>query len=44
MGHVSLVEVLIPAREGKYGIPNLWGGSVEKVIGHITAAENRNST
>jgi fructose-bisphosphate aldolase class II len=43
MGHVSLVDILIPAREGKYGIPNLWGGSVEKVIGHITAAENRNS-
>jgi len=43
MGHVSLMEILIPAREGKYGVPNLWGGSVEKVIGHIAAAEARNS-
>ena len=43
MAHVTLTEVLRDARQRKYGIPNLWGGSVEKVIGHVRAAEAKRS-
>lgn len=43
MPHVSLKTVLEDAKARKYGIPCLWAGSVEKTIGHVAAAEQRNS-
>jgi ketose-bisphosphate aldolase len=39
MPHVSLKSILKDATARKYGIPNLWGGNLEKVIGYIKAAE-----
>jgi len=39
MAHVSLKELLTDARARAFGIPNLWGGSIEAVIGHVRAAE-----
>ncbi len=43
MGHVTLKNLLKHTRHGAYGIPNFWGGSIEKVIGHIFAANNCDS-
>ncbi|MFC2029700.1 class II fructose-bisphosphate aldolase [Chloroflexota bacterium] len=39
MAHLSLKSVLYDAKVRRYGVPTLWGGSVEKVLGHIQAAE-----
>lgn len=35
----TLSQVLLEARRKKIGVPNLWGGSVEKILGHVRAAE-----
>ena len=39
MPHVTMKEILTDAMERKYGIPNLWGGSMEMILGQIKAAE-----
>lgn len=39
MSLATLSDVLIHARSLTRGVPNLWGGSVEKILGHIKAAE-----
>jgi len=39
MGHLSLKAILDDAKTRRYGVPTLWGGNVEKVLGHIRAAE-----
>lgn len=43
MPQVPLKKLLHDARALKYGIPNFWGGAVEKVVGHIAAAEKVDS-
>lgn len=35
----SLADVLNSARREGIGVPNLWGGTTEKTLGHIRAAE-----
>jgi ketose-bisphosphate aldolase len=37
--HVSLTTILYDATRRKYGVPNLWGGNLEKVIGYLKSAE-----
>ena len=39
MPHVTMKEILNDAKDRKYGIPNLWGGSMEMILGQIKAAE-----
>jgi fructose-bisphosphate aldolase class II len=39
MPHVSLKCILHDATRRHYGVPNLWGGNLEKVIGYIKAAD-----
>ena len=39
MPHVTMKEILTDAMERKYAIPNLWGGSMEMILGQIKAAE-----
>lgn len=36
----TLADVLNGAREMGVGVPNLWGGTTEKILGHIRAAED----
>ncbi len=36
---VPLANVLNTARSEQLGVPNFWGGSTEKILGHIRAAE-----
>ncbi len=43
MPHVSSKEILSEARERRYGVPGLLGGSLEMVVGQIAAAEERRS-
>ncbi len=40
MPHVTPAALLQDARTRGYGIPNLWGGSTEQVLGHLAAAED----
>ena len=35
----TLTDVLLHARERNCGVPNIWGGSVEKILGYVHAAE-----
>lgn len=35
----TLADVLDTARKRRIGVPNLWAGSMEKILGHIRAAE-----
>lgn len=39
MSHVPMKTILEKARAHRYGVPNLWGGSVEQVLGAVAAAE-----
>jgi fructose-bisphosphate aldolase class II len=39
MSHVNMKELLADAQKRKYGILNLWGNSMEMVLGQIDAAE-----
>ncbi|MCL1896480.1 MAG: class II fructose-bisphosphate aldolase [Clostridiales bacterium] len=39
MPHVTMKEILKDAMDRKYAIPNLWGGSMEMVLGQVKAAE-----
>lgn len=39
MAHVNIKEILKDARRRKYGVANLYGGSVEQVLGQVRAAE-----
>jgi fructose-bisphosphate aldolase class II len=43
MPHADLKSILHAARRKRYAVPNLWGGSVEKVVGHVKAAEQKRS-
>ncbi len=36
---VPLADALTTARRERVGVPNLWGGSTEKILGHLRAAE-----
>ena len=36
---VPLADVLNTARRERVGVPNLWGGNTEKILGHLRAAE-----
>ena len=36
---VPLADALNTARRDSLGVPNLWGGSTEKILGHLRAAE-----
>jgi fructose-bisphosphate aldolase class II len=38
-----MAELLAGSRRGGWAVPNLWGGTTEKVIGHLAAAEARGS-
>lgn len=40
---VKSKEILVDARERKYGIPGLLGGNIEMVVGQLRAAEERGS-
>ena len=39
MSHVHMRELLQDAQERGYGVPNLWGSSMEMLLGQIQAAE-----
>ncbi len=39
---IPLVDVLRTARRAGVGVPNLWGGNTEKILGHLRAAEELN--
>ena len=39
MAHVTMKEILHDAMNRKYGVPNLWGGSSEMILGQVRAAE-----
>jgi fructose-bisphosphate aldolase class II len=43
MPHVSLKEILVAAREKRYGVPSLLGGNLEMVIGQVMAAEEKSA-
>ena len=43
MGHINIAEILKNTRKRKYGVANLWGGTVEQVLGQIKAAETKKS-
>jgi fructose-bisphosphate aldolase class II len=43
MPHVTLTEILMDAKEKKYAIPCLMGGSLEMLIGEIRASEVKKS-
>ena len=40
MSHVNLKTLLRDAQRRKYGVPNLWIGSIDKALGYIQAAES----
>ena len=40
---VGIKEILVPARQGRYGVLSLLGGNLEMAIGQISAAEERRS-
>lgn len=39
MSHIDMRELLADARKRKYGVPNLWGSSMEILLGQLKAAE-----
>ncbi len=39
MPHVSITDILVPARQGRYAVPSLLAGNLEMAVGFLAAAE-----